>query len=155
MFPEIINSQSLHQISEVQGLSKKEWDGFSRDLAKAETFICSKRWCGGIAEKYFGLGLGGIIEAFLFRIIPKNDVDEWLWVIAGDIPSAYLVTDEIGNPTDAILAYCDLMEDWASAVLSSGSLDDVFPVDAEPTRINAESLMRRINMIKKNILPNL
>lgn len=41
-----------------------------------------------------------------------------LWVVAGDLPSAYLVTDAAptATATAALAIYCSLMQDWVEAV---------------------------------------
>jgi hypothetical protein len=65
----------------------------------AETFLKSFSWCLAIRESFFGAGVGKIIAVFLFRISPaRPDIDEWLWVIVGDLPPAYLVTECSKDP---------------------------------------------------------
>ncbi len=155
MFPAAIDRSLLTPTSEMKGESDKETEGYVRDLAKAEAYIKAQKWCGGIEETYLGTGLGGVIESFLFRITPKGGADEWLWVFAGDVPCAYLVIDDLNSPAEAIVDYCGLMEDWIEAVLSDDDLDDIFPVDAPPTKANAEGLKSRIDMIRNDILPNI
>jgi hypothetical protein len=51
--------------------------------------------------------------------------------------------------------YCELMEDWARAVMAGLSLDDVFPVDAVPTSANAEDLLGRLKFICEIIVPSI
>jgi len=39
----------------------------------------------------FGGGVGGIFAVFFFQIRPSRpNVEPWIWIIVGDIPSAYL-----------------------------------------------------------------
>ena len=48
-------------------------------LGRAGGYLLSFQWCERIEEAYFGLGVGGIVAVFLFRIrSTKPDVDEWL-----------------------------------------------------------------------------
>src|SRR5712691_9053557 len=57
----------------------------------AKEYISSFSWCEGILNSYFGGGVGGIFAIFFFRIRPGGpEVDPWIWVVVGDIPSAYL-----------------------------------------------------------------
>src|SRR5579863_4006108 len=78
-----------------------------REMAeRAENFLKSFSWCLAIRESFFGAGIGKIIAVFLFRISPlQSDVDEWLWVVVGDVPPAYLVTDHCKTPSEAIEGY--------------------------------------------------
>ena len=72
-------------------------------LAEAQQYLKSFKWCAGINESYFSFGIGGVISIFLFWIVPKyKDIDEWLWVIVGDIPSAYITTKDNFTPREAI-----------------------------------------------------
>src|ERR1700744_3007061 len=71
-----------------------------RTLASdANAYLRSRSWCKEILDCYFGDGYGGIPAVFFFRIVPAwPDIDEWLWVVTGDIPSAYLVIDRCKTP---------------------------------------------------------
>lgn len=71
--------------------------------AEAQEYIQNFSWCKSIREAYFGDGCGGVVALFFFRIEPsKPDVDEWLWVVVGDVPPAYLVIDESKTPSQAL-----------------------------------------------------
>ena len=50
--------------------------------------------------------------------------------------------------------YSDLMEDWADAVLTGGNLSKCYPVEAAPTRENAEMLKSRIEFIREELMPD-
>ena len=97
--------------------------------------------------------MGGVVAVFLFRIDPAPPAEEWLWVVTGDLPSAYLVTDEAQTPAAALEGYCALMEDWATAVRSGAPLEDVFPVAAEATKENADSVVKRVNFVRNEVIP--
>src|SRR5262249_36635486 len=102
--------------------------------ADAERFLGSFAWCGGVTEAYFGLGVGGIVAVLLFRIRPAGaGVDEWLWVVTGDLPPAYLVTDQAPNPACALKGYIDLMREWVEAARSGRPVVDLIPVNVPPT----------------------
>lgn len=76
--------------------------------SQAQTYLRSFPWCKQIREAYFGDGYGGIVAVFLFRIEPaRSGVDEWLWVIFGDIPPAYLVIDTAKTPSQALESYIE------------------------------------------------
>ena len=126
-----------------------------KSMAKeARAFVASFRWAHPIDELFLGYGVGGILAVFLVKFIEKvNGRDEFLWIIVGDLPSAYLVTDNAPTPTDALDRYCELMEDWANAVKTKKDISECFPVRAEPTAENADLLERRIGFVRKEIIP--
>ncbi|HUO04093.1 MAG TPA: hypothetical protein VMU16_02740 [Candidatus Binataceae bacterium] len=121
---------------------------------RAESYVKSLEWCTPITERFFGYGIGGIIAVFFFKFATKiNGTDDRLWVVVGDVPSAYLVTDNALNPAAALSLYCDMMEAWATAVLNRTPLDVVFPITAEPTAEHANMLLSRITFIREKIIP--
>src|ERR1700731_2936765 len=74
----------------------------------AENYLRCFPWCKNIREIYFGDGYGGIVAVFLFRIEPsRRDVDQWLWVVFGDVPPAYLVVDARKTPSQALEGYIE------------------------------------------------
>lgn len=120
-----------------------------KNLDDAKHYLGAFRWCRRIQEAYFGMGVGGVVAVFLFHIDPAPDADEWLWVIVGDVPSAYLVTDNIKSPDAALDVYCDLMMGWVEAVETHGDLSEVFPVDAPATVNNAAALRSRVRQLRE------
>ena len=118
-------------------------------LSSANGYIRSFKWCKDVTEEYFGEGVGGIYAVFLFHIVPESEgVDDWLWVVSGDLPSAYLVTDNAATPSQALDVCCDLMQSWVDAVRNSTDLGDEFPVDVAPTQANADALERRVAFLR-------
>lgn len=122
--------------------------------ATAERYISGFRWCRGIAARYCGNGIGGVVGVFLFRIVPgAGGVDEWLWVIVGDIPPAYLVLDGAKSPSQALALYIREMSRWVSAVETGCPADDLIPVNVPATREHAATLRSRLAMLKDELLP--
>jgi hypothetical protein len=100
----------------------------------AEKFLESFEWCKAIEEKYFGAGIGGVVAIFLFGIVPaRSQVDEWLWVVVGDLPSAYLVTDDCKVPSEALQGYIAEMRKWVSLAKAGRTSSDVIPVNVPAT----------------------
>lgn len=124
-------------------------------LQDARAYIEGFSWCPPIDGVYLGCGVGGVVAVFLFHFSERiNGTDEWLWVVEGDLPSAYLVPDQAGDPASAISIYCELMDKWAIAILEGHPLYDVFPVRAEPTPENAKNLQNRLDFIRNRLLPD-
>jgi hypothetical protein len=100
-------------ISQMIGEDEEETKLLHELSARAETFISSFAWCLSISEFYFGEGIGGIFGVFFARIQPScADIDDFLWVIVGDFPPAYLVTDRCKTPSQAIRAYLVEIRKW-------------------------------------------
>ena len=147
-------------LSQMIGEDTEETELFKRAADEAIAYLKSFKWCKNILETYFCFGVGGVVEVFLFRvnrplstISDGETIDEWLWVIVGDLPSAYVVTDEAESPRDALMTYCDEMREWVRTVLSKGDLRDVYPVGAQPTEKNASLLSKRIDFLESEIIP--
>jgi hypothetical protein len=117
-------------------------------LAEATRFLSGFKWCQSIERRFFGFGVGGVVAVFLFEIKPNNpDVDNTLWVIVGDVPPAYLVTDDRRTPQDALAGYVSEMSSWVTAVREGRSIEEMIPVNVEPTKENAERLAKRLEFI--------
>ena len=92
---------------------------------------------------------------FLFQILPsKPVVDEWLWVVVGDLPPAYFVAEGIKSPRDALDAYIWHRSKWTEAILAGREPGNgVMPVDADPTVELAQALSTRLKLLSDNVLP--
>ena len=123
-------------------------------LDEAVGYVSKFRWCPPIHSKYMGFGIGGVIGVFLIKFTDpiQNSHDTELWVITGDLPSAYLVTEKAPDTDTALRIYCALMRDWIKAVESASSLDKVYPVLAAPTQENATLLRKRIDFIETEFI---
>jgi hypothetical protein len=121
----------------------------------AEDYVRSFRWCPRIDEYFLAYGVGGVIALFLFRFAERvSGTDECLWVVVGDVPSAYFVIGNRQTARAALTVYCELMEDWCNAVRLGTSLAEVFPVAADATTERANMLMSRVRFIRENVLLN-
>lgn len=103
-----------------------------------------------------GLLVAPVLGVVLFEIEPERGADPWIWVVGGDVPSAYMEFDDEITPTavGALDVYVGLISDWADAVTAGASLDEVFPVDAEPTMANVELPRGRLSFIRNRVIPN-
>jgi hypothetical protein len=105
---------------------------------------------------YLAHGVGGVLAVFFVEFPRKiKGTDDKLWIVVGDLPSAYLVVEPDDSGADALERYCGLMEDWIAAVRDGADLNNVYPVTAEPTRENADSLERRVAFLLAEIIPRM
>lgn len=115
---------------------------------QAVRFLRSFAWCADVLELYEGILEPDIVGVFLCKIRPaRPEVDEWLWVIVGDLPPAYLVTDEAPNPACALDGYIALMRDWVKAAKRGDPVDRLIPVNAPPTPEYATMLDSRLRIL--------
>jgi hypothetical protein len=140
-------------VAEMRGEDDAETSQLKTMLDDAVAYLRSFAWCLEIKETYFGFGFGEIVAIFLFRIEPaKRDVDEWLWVVIGDLPPAYLVTDNAKNPAAALDCYVGEMERWVDAVKAGKPVDHLIPVNVPPTLKWAELLQARLAFFEEHVL---
>ena len=122
--------------------------------SEAHDYISNFSWCKSIREAYFGDGYGGIVAIFFFHIEPSRPgADEWLWVVVGDLPPAYLVIDECKIPSQALEGYIDEMSDWVSLAKEGRSSENAIPVNAPATAEFAEMLESRLKVLRETIVP--
>jgi hypothetical protein len=150
------NEIDLSKLKSIDSMLGED-DGETRELRelykRAENFLKAFNWAGKIERAYFGLGVENIVGVFLFAFIPKSpDVDNLLWVIVGDIPPAYLVTDDAPDSARALQVYIREMRNWIAAVKAGRSVSDLIPVDAPPTMGNANDLSVWLDFIEREIV---
>jgi hypothetical protein len=139
--------------TEIAGDGAKDTVLLKEMLAEASTYLSSFHWSSQIEQSYFGLGVGGIVAVFLFRVRPSEpNVDDWLWVVVGDLPPAYLVTDEAPNPACALKMYIGLMREWVKAVHEGQPTDELIPVNVDPTEEWANQLGGRLDFLEREVL---
>ena len=120
---------------------------------EARTFLESHPWCKGVKRVYSGFAYPGVVAVFLFQLIPGHkDVDEWVWVIVGDVPPAYITCDVAPNPAAALDAYIGAMEKWVNAAKNERPVDGLIPVNVPPTKTYAEQLEGRMKFLDGQIL---
>jgi hypothetical protein len=122
---------------------------------RAREFLTSHPWCAAIGEELAGGGVGGVVSVSLFRTTLASGDEEWLWVVEGDLPSAYLVTDAARTPAEALERYAELMEDWIETVRAGAGFEDVFPVRAPRDEEHASMLESRIRFLRREIVPRM
>jgi hypothetical protein len=138
-----------------QGETEFETKMLSRYLDEATAFLESLSWCTEVRAAYFGVGVGGVIAVFLVEVVVKGVELEWLWVVAGDLPPAYVAADRAPTPCAALSAYCELLERWVEAVRQGTLGAAIFPLPLEPTTELATELSSRLATLRRIVLPAL
>ena len=141
-----IEIDTLTEIEEIQSILSLYYD--------AREYLESFDWCISMKKVWYDKdhGIYKKIGIFLFEIQPINDtVDNFIWVIVGDLPSAYL-DKSITTGHDALKVYCELMQEWVDNVKNGKSLNECYPVPVDPTFENADLLSKRISFIRRELL---
>lgn len=142
-------------IANIENYSLEYKEEVVTSLTEAKNYLFNFDWCIKIVDGWVAASFGYILNIFLFKIKPDNITcsDEYVWIIVGDIPPAYI--DVVSAPTvsDALGKYIEVMKDWVDAVLTGGSLEECYPVNVPPEAKYANMLATRLKMLKEDFLP--
>ena len=132
---------------------EQETDELRQLLEEASKYLNSFDWCARIKESFLGIGIPKVLGVFLFKIQPaKQNVDNVVWIIVGDLPPAYITAEDAPNPASALDAYIGAMEEWVDAAKSGRSVVDLIPVNVPATLENAKRLETRLQFLDKEVL---
>lgn len=151
------STPDLHKVTRITAelLASDPGIDFANYLREAKEYLLYYDWCKEILEEYVGLLAVGIVGIFLFRISPSRpDVDEWLWVIVGDLPPTYLTCDRCPNPATALDGYIGAMSEWVEAASKGESVAELIPVNVPATPDNAAMLRSRLDFLDQRVLPD-
>ncbi|MGA7241147.1 MAG: hypothetical protein WBY44_36030 [Bryobacteraceae bacterium] len=149
-----IDISKMMPVESIQGEDAEDTNLLKQMAAEARNFVSSQKWCDHIDGLHLAYGVGGVVGVFLVQITPRSDnVDNCLWVIVGDLPPAYIVTEDNPTAAEALDSYCSEMEAWVEAANEGASVDELIPVNVPPTPEHAEQLGGRIAYIRSKILP--
>jgi hypothetical protein len=151
-----VKTEKFQLVPDISGDDADDTASLLDMTRSAREYITAFAWCPPIKAMYLAHGVGGIVAVFFVEFAQKiKGTDDRLWIVVGDLPSAYLVVEPDDNPGDALERYCGLMEDWIAAVRGGSDLNDVYPVTAEPTQENADLLERRVAFLLAEIIPRM
>lgn len=148
-----MNKTNFQLAEQIQGEDDGDTAALCKMAAEAKRYLESHSWCPPVSKQYLAYGVGHVVAVFFFELSRKiNEIDDRLWVVVGDLPSAYLVVDEQDDYLSALDKYCEVMSDWVKAVRSRRDLREVFPVAASPSIDNANELFGRLEFIRNEII---
>jgi hypothetical protein len=124
---------------------------------EAIRYISGFEWCIGIHERYFGDGFGGIVALFIFRVSIRDTREpEWIWVIVGDLPSAYLETKGFPSAQAALERYIEGVEDWIDTPeRERRTRTDLPPISMPSGDEHIQMLKSRMDTLRASFLPHL
>jgi hypothetical protein len=148
-----VDMSKVTPVALMRGEDAEETAGLKELLDEATAYLKRFNWHRGLKEAYLGIGIAKLLGLFLFEIVPASEeVDDKLWVVVGDLPPAYITTEEAPNPATALDSYIGAMEEWVEAAREGRSVEGLIPVTVPPTAENAESLESRLRFLDKEIL---
>ena len=144
----------LTPVDELRGDDAEDTRLLQEMAAEARRYISDFDWCPPVATLSFAGGVGGVVALFLVEFETAiAGTDRRLWLVAGDLPTAYFVVNEHDSAHEALATYCGLMDDWIAEVRAPGSIGEVYPVAAARTAENAELLAKRLAFLRERIIP--
>jgi hypothetical protein len=149
-------AEHLQRIEQIVSDDEEDTRLLHEMATRAHRYLESFQWCVSIVDGWFARGVGGIFALFLFRIVPADaDVDEWLWVMNGDLPSIYLSFQDAPLVEEAFSEYVAGMARWVTYVRSGEIIEpeNLPPVDIPETIQVADDLKRRIDSLERILGP--
>lgn len=144
----------LQPVETMQGEDEEDTRLLQEMAVRARDYITSFRWCPPVTAMYFVEGIGYVVAIFLFEFDRKiGGTDDKLWVIVGDLPTAYMVVEPDESPQEVLAGYCLLMDEWVAAVRAGGGFAEVFPVEAARTEEHANMLDSRLKTLREEVIP--
>jgi hypothetical protein len=154
----IVAASTLVPAHSLQGEDAEDTRLLAAMAVNASDYIASFAWCKGIQESWFAGGIGGIFAIFLIRIRSgRSDVDPWIWVMTGDVPSAYLPIRDCSSAAEAFAIYLCGMRRWVALARlgKTGSPEEgVPPINVPATPEWAEVLDKRLFTIEALVGPH-
>ncbi len=124
---------------------------------EAQNYLASFAWCDAILNGWLVKDWGYMLCIFYFEINPTygSEADNFVWVVVGDIPPAYVDIKSANTELEVLKVYVDLMEAWIDKVRDGKSVKECFPIHVEPTLKYADMLSSRVKIIKSDFIPEL
>jgi hypothetical protein len=149
-----MNSKILRHVRPF--VPRQEEEGCAELVEKANTFLDEFKWAVDRKNLWIADCIPGVLGIFLVELDPHGrDVDQYIWVVVGDLPPAYLSSKYADTPKDALDGYMGEMLAWVEAVENGESTDDLIPNNGAPTLANARALRSRLEFLGREVLPHL
>ncbi len=121
-------------------------------LVESENYLLSHPWCERIEGGWLAISWGNILCVFLHKIISKNqEVDDYVWMVVGDIPPAYIDIESAKDPLEVLECYVGIMSDWVECVELGNSIEDCYPIEVPETKEYASMLKARLKFISEEL----
>lgn len=147
-----INTNTMVLIEDLKRTQSDDGELFKL-AEEAKLFLESHKWCKKVEKQWLASGWENLLLVFYFKITPNSkNADDYVWVVVGDLPPAYIDIESADNISDVIETYTDLMDDWVQCVKNGQPVEDCYPIDVPPENEYAEMLAIRIKLVREYIL---
>jgi hypothetical protein len=122
--------------------------------AAARAFLAAQPWCSKVHQVTPVFAIADVLGVFRCTLIPSRpDADVMVWVVVGDLPSAYIVHEPGDSWQDALIGYVTEMRRWVDAV-KAGEHPGVntIPTNMPQTFESAAALETRLDFIQSRLL---
>jgi hypothetical protein len=134
----------------------QEEEGCDALVLKVNEFLDKFKWASGRKNLWVADCIPGVLGIFLVELDPQGrDIDQYIWVVVGDLPPAYLSSEYAKSPKDALDGYIGEMMAWVEAVENGNPTDELIPNNGALTLANARALRSRLEFLGHKVLPHL
>ena len=121
--------------------------------AEARLFLAGQRWVHRVLEGRAAVAIPGVLGVFQFDLeATRSESPSPMWVVVGDLPSAYLPCDDLPSWQEALDSYVWEMQRWVDAVRAGKGVNELIPTGVAPTVEHAAMLGSRLELIRQRIL---
>lgn len=150
-----VDTSSLIPDGLLRGQTERETQQLQQYAQRARAFLESFAWCTGVRQLLYGVGAGGVIAVFFADVLVKGKAREWLWVVTGDLPAAYLPEQAARTPCAALAAYCEGAAAWAAAVQRHALGPEHLALAVEASAAVARDVAAKVGTVQRLVLPAL
>jgi hypothetical protein len=143
-------------VGDMKGEDEEDTALLQKSFCEAEAYLRSFSWCVDVQQAFFGGGVGEVFAVFLFKIHPaRADISKWIWIVVGDVPSAYLPIEDARTPAEVFRTYLLGMSRWVEYARTGKKIpSEVLPPLSVPATPEwAEKLEKRLNSLRLIIQP--
>jgi len=108
----------------------KEEKGSDTLVKRANEFLDGFAWAQRLKNLRVAHLVPGAFGLFVIELSPLSPgIDQYIWVVVGDLPPAYLSSEYTESPREALDGYMGEMQAWAEAVEKGKPIDVLIPVN--------------------------
>lgn len=122
----------------------------------AQAQACFSTSCpdSAIKETHIVGGARDIVALFLVES-GGDQTSSRHWVIVGDVPALCRAAKRDESPRSIIEAYCDIIDEWISAMLDKEKFDGTYPVAIPAVAQTVDELRYKIEFLREHVIPSL
>lgn len=148
-----LDTRGMQHESQISGQDNEDTRLLQDSGHEARSYLNQLGWCERVEHMWLAFGVGGVVAVFACQITPGSpEADDWVWVVVGDLPPAYIDASTNTTARAALEGYIAEMARWVDAVNHHKSVLDLIPVNVDPTVENAAVLASRLRFIQDNLL---